>query len=197
MTEDITDLIQPPAWHEEAACLDMDRDIFFEESKNSWLMLQAKMVCIGNKTSEECPVRLECLQAGMKESWGVFGGMSPHERARLKRAIKRGRSIHQEIDKIDKGTRQRADLLKQREQRTQIEYVQEAERRERNLKRLVEYLRKCNKKKATLVDIATFLREDLSVVLDVIRIARSRGLIEPVYPAYSGHEQTWRLIAEL
>jgi WhiB family redox-sensing transcriptional regulator len=71
------------SWQEQAACKDMDADVFFPpdtESKHyRWSPLEAKLVCKG------CPVRGSCLQAAItgSETDGVWGGLDEQERAAL------------------------------------------------------------------------------------------------------------------
>lgn len=61
------------AWMSRAACLSHDVDIFF----NLHTTHQARRICSG------CSVRTECLEYGLNEPDGVWGGMSPYERNRL------------------------------------------------------------------------------------------------------------------
>jgi WhiB family redox-sensing transcriptional regulator len=42
-------------------------------------MRKAKALC------DECPVQAECLEAGMDEEYGIWGGLSPKQRRRLKK----------------------------------------------------------------------------------------------------------------
>jgi WhiB family redox-sensing transcriptional regulator len=82
-------------WMTEAACLDGDPGVFFplgEEGSPGWErdVAAAKRVCAG------CPVRAECLVYGVGQDVrqvlvrvapeGVFGGLTPGERAPLVRA---------------------------------------------------------------------------------------------------------------
>jgi WhiB family redox-sensing transcriptional regulator len=41
---------------------------------------RAKEIC------STCQVRLECLEAGMDEDYGIWGGLSPKRRAKLRKA---------------------------------------------------------------------------------------------------------------
>ena len=45
----------------------------------TYLMRKAKALC------DECPVQAECLEAGMDEEYGIWGGLSPKQRRRLKK----------------------------------------------------------------------------------------------------------------
>lgn len=169
------DLVNPPMWFEEAACKDTPRSVFFVEGKNSWLMLQAKMICIGDKPSEQCPVRLQCLQFAMNDTWGVFGGTSPHERGRIKRAIRRGESVTEVLNKLDKATRNRAEFLQRREKKTLVAYSEEAQARENCLAAIYDYLEEHGPTSAPKLSEA--LGFDINIVTDTLKIARGRGII--------------------
>lgn len=43
-----------------------------------WSLTDARAICA------TCPVRAECLGAGMDEEWGVWGGIGPKLRKRLR-----------------------------------------------------------------------------------------------------------------
>ena len=68
------------SWRELAACRDMPTSVFFEHTDKG--MEAAKKICAG------CEVRRECLDARLAElelndlDFGVWGGMTPAERAR-------------------------------------------------------------------------------------------------------------------
>ncbi len=73
-------------WAAEAACAEMDSDIFFpDEQRNSRinkeLTAEAKQIC------SECPVREECLDYALENHremlGGIFGGYTEKERKRL------------------------------------------------------------------------------------------------------------------
>lgn len=66
-------------WQDEAACYGMPNVLFFgpeEEKKPAREVreLKAKAVCAG------CVVRSECLDFGLGQRGGVFGGMNDEER---------------------------------------------------------------------------------------------------------------------
>jgi WhiB family redox-sensing transcriptional regulator len=67
-----------PGWRDEALCAQTGPEEFFPERGSS--VRQAKAVCAG------CSVRRPCLEyaLGRDERFGVWGGMSEHERRRLK-----------------------------------------------------------------------------------------------------------------
>jgi WhiB family redox-sensing transcriptional regulator len=75
-------LLGRPRWHPDAACKDMDVAKFFPTryEMNNDEHRAARRVCRG------CPVRLECLEAGMvKYQSGIWGGSSDKERRRARR----------------------------------------------------------------------------------------------------------------
>ncbi|MDP9389246.1 MAG: WhiB family transcriptional regulator [Actinomycetota bacterium] len=61
-----------PAWHADALCREYNVD-FFDESPEG--MARAKAVCAG------CAVVTECRAAADEEWSGVWGGLTPRERA--------------------------------------------------------------------------------------------------------------------
>ncbi|MDP8938230.1 MAG: WhiB family transcriptional regulator [Actinomycetota bacterium] len=67
------------SWRREAACRDMDTDIFFPLTDEE--AGPAKAVCA------TCPVRSECLQFALasRQHDGVWGGLTEAERRRLRR----------------------------------------------------------------------------------------------------------------
>jgi WhiB family redox-sensing transcriptional regulator len=68
-----------PDWAADAACRGMT-DMFFAERGDSGTIKRAKAVCAG------CPVRDECLEYGLHERFGIWGGLAPKERREPKRA---------------------------------------------------------------------------------------------------------------
>jgi len=77
-------------WRTLAACRPLDSAIFFPDRtayRNNDIA-HAKEVC------RRCPVREECLTAAMdgREKVGIWGGLTPIERANLQRRKRRARS---------------------------------------------------------------------------------------------------------
>ena len=87
-------------WRDRAACAapGVDREWFFEVSMddradgpramgarasriNAERAIRAKTVCAS------CPVRGECLAEHMDEEYGIFGGYTEHERARIREGL--------------------------------------------------------------------------------------------------------------
>lgn len=76
-------------WSQFASCLDEDPDLFFPVGERGQSLLQleeARAVC------ESCAVKSECLQLAMdlESDHGVWGGLGPDERRRLRRELRRG-----------------------------------------------------------------------------------------------------------
>ena len=69
---------QPPAWAAQAACKGQTA-LFFPGRGQPDQAARAKAICAG------CPVRLECLEAGLDEDYGIWGGLAADERRRVGR----------------------------------------------------------------------------------------------------------------
>lgn len=77
-------------WRSEAACLNVDPELFFPIGNTGPAVAQvaeAKAVC------RECSVESECLQWALanNQDSGVWGGLSEEERRSLKRRAARAR----------------------------------------------------------------------------------------------------------
>lgn len=65
-------------WRDDAACTGEPTDVFFPpKGAVSWV---AKSIC------ETCPVRLDCASTHLDERHGVWGGLSPRQRQRMRPA---------------------------------------------------------------------------------------------------------------
>lgn len=69
-------------WEDQAACAGEDLDLFFPPTggDSPALIGRAKAICAG------CAVRMECLEFAVRNdiSYGVWGGLAPAERRRLR-----------------------------------------------------------------------------------------------------------------
>lgn len=70
-------------WRDLAECIGAPTEIFFPTSMSIYRYDEAKMICGG------CRVREQCLDSVMhledlEDRWGVFGGLTPPERAELR-----------------------------------------------------------------------------------------------------------------
>lgn len=70
-------------WHERAACRRRDPSPWYTESfsSNRGESLASHSVRVAKAGCATCPVRRQCLVAGLYESEGVWGGTLPSERA--------------------------------------------------------------------------------------------------------------------
>lgn len=72
---------QPVAeWRRQANCLGADPDLFFVTRKGSHIEARRTI----NEFCVPCPVRQECLEDGMKEAIGIWGGKTVMERRKLR-----------------------------------------------------------------------------------------------------------------
>jgi hypothetical protein len=69
-------------WQHHAACIDHDPDLCFPENDEPHLFEIAKKVC------EQCPVIGFCLEIGINEKYGVWGGLTPEDRFTLAKSPK-------------------------------------------------------------------------------------------------------------
>jgi hypothetical protein len=71
-----------PAWHAHAACRGATALFYAEhtEGRRFDVYGPARAICAA------CPVREPCADAGRNEAHGVWAGLTPKERARLRRS---------------------------------------------------------------------------------------------------------------
>ena len=70
-------LPRPPAWMDDALCIQSDPEAWFPDKGESPRL--AKLVC------SRCPVRADCLSYALtrRERFGVWGGLTERERRPL------------------------------------------------------------------------------------------------------------------
>jgi WhiB family redox-sensing transcriptional regulator len=75
----IPELPRPPHWTELARCAEVDPSLWFPEKGGP--TREAKAICRG------CEVRETCLEYALEtgQRWGIWGGLSEHERRRIRR----------------------------------------------------------------------------------------------------------------
>ena len=66
-------------WRQSAACADYDPENWYPDERTDKTF--ARIVC------QECPVRTACLEDGLEDEWGMWGGYTPTERARLRKYL--------------------------------------------------------------------------------------------------------------
>ena len=64
-------------WQDDAACAQVATDMFFPEVGGS--NRDAQSICAG------CPVRAQCLELGLDEDFGIWGGLSTLQRKRMRK----------------------------------------------------------------------------------------------------------------
>lgn len=66
-------------WMADGLCTGFDGDMWYADPGRRDLVVTAKAIC------GMCPVQTDCLEFALrtKEAWGVWGGMTPTERARM------------------------------------------------------------------------------------------------------------------
>jgi WhiB family redox-sensing transcriptional regulator len=72
------------AWADRAACRGLDLALFFPERSES--------AAPGKRICRDCPVRMQCLVAGMPERHGTWGGLTRNERTALRRKARQARA---------------------------------------------------------------------------------------------------------
>ena len=72
----------PESWMYLAECSKHDPDTCFPPDEEPHLYDKAKRIC------EECPVSGFCLEIGLDEKWGMWGGLTPDERYKLAKSPK-------------------------------------------------------------------------------------------------------------
>lgn len=82
-------------WRDHAACSGMDTAMFFHQVGASVHVRQAIKVCNGDGDRPPCPVRRECGEFALsfpkeEDIAGVFGGMTPSERNRIRKQRRHG-----------------------------------------------------------------------------------------------------------
>ena len=69
-------IIDPPAWHQQAACRGSNPAAFYPEVGQWTVSANAIAIC------ETCPVAQQCREAGIDEVYGIWGGINYSMRRR-------------------------------------------------------------------------------------------------------------------
>ena len=86
----VSDMKDDQDWRDQAACAGMDTELFFHTVGASSHVKDALRICNGGADREPCPVRFQCGEfalsfANEEDIAGVFGGMIPAERKRIRK----------------------------------------------------------------------------------------------------------------
>jgi len=89
-----------PAWKADGACRTPNAehlDTFYPEAGTHGgnHLVAPRKLCL------QCPVRYECLDYGIDEPFGVWGGHSPSQRRRISAMVKKGSSLLEASQQID------------------------------------------------------------------------------------------------
>lgn len=76
-------------WQEQANCKDMETSLFFPDYEATEAPRPSRaelaiQVAIAQGVCRDCLVRSECLEFGMRQEYGIFGGLTPSQRDRLR-----------------------------------------------------------------------------------------------------------------
>jgi len=68
-------------WKLQAACrYHGDAELWFPQVTDRYSIVNAKKICF------ECPVRRECLNAGIREEHGIWGGLTAEQRHQIRKS---------------------------------------------------------------------------------------------------------------
>jgi len=101
---DLMKAMTPKPWAVEALCKTPTGelvDTFYPETSTHG----GNPLAVARKICLQCPVRYECLQFGLDEQWGVWGGHSASQRRKLSSMVKKGSSLLEASQAIDARSR--------------------------------------------------------------------------------------------
>lgn len=116
----------------EASCRGMDVDAFFPERGTAQITARdAKTICNGSPGQPACAVRSTCLEYALerKERFGIWGGMSERERARVakqRRVAARKREL--ELEQTRKRRSEAAKAVWEKRRKAAVQQEQAARR---------------------------------------------------------------------
>jgi len=111
---------------------DAQKDRFFPERGTAQITARdAKLVCNGEGAMPACPMREACLEYAMarKERFGIWGGLSERERARLakqRRVEKRRQELELELRREKRSESARRAWETRKRRRLEVEMEHEA-----------------------------------------------------------------------
>ena len=84
LIQEMMSAAQPDSWQKDAACREMQQDIFFPDAKEDGKEEAARKEEIALGVCKYCPVREQCLELAVstKTKFGIFGGQTEQERKR-------------------------------------------------------------------------------------------------------------------
>jgi hypothetical protein len=101
---DLMKAMLPPVWSKEALCRSATAEhleVFYPEPSAHG----GNPLAVARKMCLQCPVRYDCLEYGLDEQWGVWGGHSASQRRKLNSMMKKGSSLLEASQQIDARSR--------------------------------------------------------------------------------------------
>ena len=107
LEEDLANAIRGPEWFDDAKCRDSENpnkyvDVMFPDGNSGHganHLFEARKICL------QCPVRYKCLEFGLDEQFGIWGGHSLTQRKRIIALVKKGSSLEEASRQIDARSR--------------------------------------------------------------------------------------------
>ena len=103
---DLSNAMRRPEWSDEAVCRDTDNQQHLDtmypersETPGGKHLIPARKLCL------ICPVRYLCLETGIDEQFGIWGGHSLSQRRRITAMVKSGSSLMEASQAIDARSR--------------------------------------------------------------------------------------------
>lgn len=81
-------LPKPPLWWEQAACQEHPELSWFPDEDGPRTPEAAAMSAKARGVCQSCPVRVDCLEYGMEQRFGIWGGLGPSQRKRLRKQLR-------------------------------------------------------------------------------------------------------------
>jgi hypothetical protein len=103
---DLYTAMKRPEWTDQAVCRDVENQQYLEtmyperhETPGGKHLIPARKLCL------VCPVRYQCLDVGLEEQFGIWGGHSLSQRRRIQSLLKSGSSLVEASQLIDSRSR--------------------------------------------------------------------------------------------
>ena len=103
---DLSNAMRRPEWTSEAECRDVEQQQYLDtmypersETPGGKHLIPARRLCL------VCPVRYKCLETGLEEQFGIWGGHSLSQRRRIQALLKSGSSLVEASQFIDSRSR--------------------------------------------------------------------------------------------
>ena len=91
--------MEGPSWHKQAVCKGIGFSVFYGAKEST--PMTGPEIARGKQVCGACPVRRECLEFGLTEGYGLWGGYTKPERARALFALGDVDTIMQAYDQGD------------------------------------------------------------------------------------------------